>query len=174
MNNIAWQLALPIRISARAVRQVKRIILRTWLKVLLKRCGQHLDVQIPFIIHGAHQVESGDDVTLGGYLHIYGMGGVTIGDRVMIASHMAITSLTHDYAAEVMRRSSVEAPVTIEDDVWIGAHVVVLPGVRIGRGAVVAAGAVVTKDVPPWTIVGGVPACFIKERPSAQRLPADM
>ena len=53
-------------------------------------------------------------------------------------------------------------PVVIEDDVWLAARVVVLKGVTIGRGAVVAAGAVVTKDVPPYTLVGGVPAKFIR------------
>lgn len=55
-------------------------------------------------------------------------------------------------------------PVVIEDEGWVGANAVVLPGVRIGRGAVVAAGAVVTKDVAPYTIVGGVPARMIRER----------
>ena len=57
------------------------------------------------------------------------------------------------------------APVAIEDDVWLGTHVVVLPGVTIGKGAIVAAGAVVNKDIPAYEIWGGVPAKFIKERP---------
>jgi acetyltransferase-like isoleucine patch superfamily enzyme len=61
----------------------------------------------------------------------------------------------------------VMAPVTIGDDVWIGAHAVVTGGVEIGRGAVVAAGAVVTRDVPPHAIVGGVPAMVIGERSAA-------
>ena len=58
------------------------------------------------------------------------------------------------------------APVTIEDNVWIGCRVIVLKGVRIGRGTVIAAGAVITRDVPPNTIAGGVPARVIAETPS--------
>ncbi|WP_165251625.1 DapH/DapD/GlmU-related protein [Adlercreutzia sp. ZJ304] len=62
-----------------------------------------------------------------------------------------------------MLSSSLEpAPIHIEDDVWIGSGAIVLPGVRIGRGSVVAAGAVVTKDVPSMTVVGGIPAKPIK------------
>ena len=57
-----------------------------------------------------------------------------------------------------------EQPVTIMDDVWIGARAIILPGVTIGQGAIVAAGAVVTKDVPPFAIVGGVPARLIDYR----------
>jgi maltose O-acetyltransferase len=60
-------------------------------------------------------------------------------------------------------QESISKPVVIEDDVWLAARVTVLKGVRIGRGAVVAAGAVVTKDVPPCTLVGGVPARIIKQ-----------
>ena len=60
--------------------------------------------------------------------------------------------------------NEIEQPVIIEDDVWIGARVTILPGCRICKGSVIAAGAVVTRDVPPYTIVGGVPARFIKNR----------
>jgi acetyltransferase-like isoleucine patch superfamily enzyme len=60
--------------------------------------------------------------------------------------------------------ATVGGPVTIEDYAWVGCRVVILPGVCIGKGAVVAAGAVVTKDVPPYAIVGGVPARTIGER----------
>jgi acetyltransferase-like isoleucine patch superfamily enzyme len=93
------------------------------------------------------------------------MGGVNIGDRVMIGSHVAITSLTHDYTAVAMNGTSLARPIVIEDDVWLGTHCVILPGVRVGCGAVVAAGAVVTKDVPPYTVVAGVPARLLKRRP---------
>jgi maltose O-acetyltransferase len=148
----------------RLVRYLHTAFLRCRLKLTLGRCGRRLEVQSPFIIAGAGQVEIGDDVSLAGYLHIWGMGGVKIGDRVMIGSHVAITSLTHDPAAPVMRHATIAKPVVIEDDVWIGTHAVILPGVRIGRGAVVAASAVVTRDVPADTIVAGVPARIKKNR----------
>ena len=60
---------------------------------------------------------------------------------------------------------TVNAPIVLEDEVWIGAGSIVLPGVRVGRGAVVAAGAVVTRDVAPYTVVGGIPARKIKDIP---------
>jgi acetyltransferase-like isoleucine patch superfamily enzyme len=82
----------------------------------------------------------------------------------MIASHVAITSSTHDPRAEVMHNSSINKMVIIEDDVWIGTHSVILPGIHIGHGSVIAAGAVVTKDVPPLSVVGGVQARILRMR----------
>jgi galactoside O-acetyltransferase len=76
---------------------------------------------------------------------------------VLIAAHAVITSRQHP--ARLPRFGvTADAPVAIDDDVWIGAGAIVLPGVRIGRGAIVGAGAVVTGNVEPFTIVGGVPA----------------
>jgi len=92
---------------------------------------------------------------------IQDQGGVTIGDDVLIGHDVVIATLNH--ASDPDRRGDlVPARVTIGDKVWIGAHATVLPGVTLGEGAIVAAGAVVTKDVAPGTIVGGVPAKFIK------------
>lgn len=91
-----------------------------------------------------------------------------IGDYVLIAQRVAILSVTHlmdrmDIPIR-MQGSTESRPVTIERDVWIGRNAVVMPGVRIGRGAVIGAGAVVTKDVAPYAVVGGVPAKVIKYR----------
>lgn len=152
------------RPAVRAIRQTDRVLARLRYKLILKSCGARFKVQRPVVIVGGGQIEAGDDVSISAFVHIWGMGGVTIGNRVMIASHTAITSLTHDYTAERMHGTVLAAPVVIEDDVWIGTHCVILPGVRIGRGAVVAAGAVVTRDVPPETIVAGVPARPLKRR----------
>lgn len=131
-------------------------------------CGRRLRIQNPLVVAAPRQVEVGDDVSFSAYIHIWGAGGVKIGNRVMIGSHTAITSLTHDPTAEVMFGTTIAKPVVIEDDVWIGSHCVILPGVRVGCGAVIAAGGVVTQDVPPWTIVAGVPARMIKRRRSAE------
>ena len=89
-------------------------------------------------------------------------GGVEIGDDVLIGQQVVIATLNHDLHPE-KRASMTPKPVKIGNKVWIGAHATILPGVTIGDGAVVAAGAVVTKDVPPNTVVGGVPAKIIKE-----------
>jgi acetyltransferase-like isoleucine patch superfamily enzyme len=94
-------------------------------------------------------------------------GGVTIGTGVMVGPNAVIVSSDHDHLQTerlIVLQDHVMAPVFIEDDVWIGANVVVCGGVRIGRGAVVAAGAVVIRDVPPMAIVGGVPARALRAR----------
>jgi acetyltransferase-like isoleucine patch superfamily enzyme len=91
---------------------------------------------------------------------------VTIGSHVNLAQGITVTALNHNFA-DTSKRIDEQGvntmPVTIEDDVWIGANAVVLPGVRIGTHAVVAAGAIVTKDVPPHSLVAGVPAKVIKQ-----------
>lgn len=88
---------------------------------------------------------------------------LTIGDNVSISIGSVILTLEHDLHAADFR--AVGAPVTIGDRVFIGTRAVVLPGVSVGEGAAVAAGSVVTKDVDPYTIVGGVPAKAIGSRP---------
>ena len=88
-------------------------------------------------------------------------GGIRIGDGALIGHQVVIATLNHDLDPE-QRGSMKAAPVTIDKNVWIGSHATVLAGVTIGEGAVVAAGAVVTKDVAPRTVVGGVPAKVIK------------
>ena len=90
-------------------------------------------------------------------------GGVTIGDNVSISPQVAISTAAHS-AADPAFRVEIR-PVVIEDNVWIGMRAMILGGVTLGRGCVVAAGAVVTKDVPPLTIVAGVPARPVGMRP---------
>ena len=94
---------------------------------------------------------------------------ISIGNQVVIGHHVVIITDTHDMTDPNRRGGQVRSlPVRVEDGVWIGARVTVLPGVTIGRGAVVAAGAVVTRDVPPHTLVGGVPARTIRSLPTHQ------
>ncbi len=91
----------------------------------------------------------------------------------MIGSHTAISSITHDYYSEDMYSTTVVKPVVIGDNVWIGTHAVILPGITIGDGAVIGAGCVVTKDVLPYTIVVGVPGQTLKNRPVKLGNPSD-
>lgn len=93
--------------------------------------------------------------------------GIKIGNFVMIGPYCMFVSVHHkfdDYKVPMIFQKPEIKPIIIEDDVWIGANVTVLGGVKIGRGAVVAAGAVVTKDVESFSIVGGVPAKLIRYR----------
>ena len=88
-------------------------------------------------------------------------GGIWIGDDVLIGPQTVIATLNHEQDPDD-RASMWAKSVRIGDKVWIGAHVTILPGVTIGDGAIVGAGAVVAKDVPPRTVVGGVPAKVLK------------
>lgn len=108
-------------------------------------------------------VTIGDATRIG--IHCTIIGPVCIGNHVNLAQGIVVTALNHRYSDPSLRidEQGVETrPVIIGDDVWIGANAVILPGVTIGRHCVVAAGAVVTKDVPDNTLVGGVPATVIK------------
>ena len=128
----------------------------------LLRCGANSSIRLPCVIEGPDFVEIGSDVSIAAYLHIWGHGGVTIGNRTLIASHVAITSLTHDADAPSAFGTLIASPVVIGHDVWIGAHSVVLPGVTIGDGCVVAAGSVVRESVAPYSIVAGAPARIVR------------
>ncbi len=112
------------------------------------------------------------DVIIGDYtrigLHSTIIGPVCIGNHVNLAQGITITALNHNFSDATKRideQGITTKPVVIKDDVWIGANAVVLPGVTIGSHAVVAAGAVVTHDVPDNTVVGGVPAKVISTTP---------
>ena len=106
----------------------------------------------------------GDHTRIG--LHNTIIGPVIIGNHVNLAQGITVTALNHifeDSKKRIDEQGVSTNPVVIEDDIWIGANAVVLPGVTIGHHSVVAAGAVVTKDVPPHSLVAGVPAKVIKQ-----------
>lgn len=114
-------------------------------------------------------LEIGDHTILGDDCHITCINHVKIGNNVLVGRKVLISDNAHgEVNFSQLQISPVKRPlysrgmVAIEDDVWIGEMVCVLPGVRIGKGAVVAAGAVVTKDVPPYSLVAGVPAKVLK------------
>lgn len=110
-------------------------------------------------------IKIGKDSLVGEYTVIRGQGGVTIGDRVYTSPFSQLIAVNHIF--DDPNRPFVEQGITakgiiVEDDVWIGASAIITDGVRIGKGAVIAAGAVVTADVAPHTVVGGVPARVIR------------
>ena len=109
------------------------------------------------------------DVTIGDYtrigIHCTLIGPVCIGNHVNLAQGITVTALNHNFedsSKRIDEQGVSTKPVVIGDDVWIGTNAVILPGVTIGSHCVVAAGAVVTKDIPDHTLVGGVPAKVIK------------
>lgn len=95
-------------------------------------------------------------------------GSITIGNYVHTGANVIMLGFNHGFYTRdipTKQQDYMEAPIVVEDDVWIGTGAIILAGVTIGKGAVIASNAVVNKDVPAYTIVGGVPAKVIKERP---------
>lgn len=120
-------------------------------------------------------IECGRNLMVNAGAFLYGRGGLRIGDHVMIGPNAVIVSSQHrfdDPSVPMMFLGHRAERVEIGDDVWIGANAVILPGVRIATGTVVSAGAVVTEETEPYSIVGGVPARRIGERPRPPARPA--
>ena len=116
----------------------------------------------PFYTDCGKNIHLGKRVFINSGCCFQDQGGIEIGDDVLIGQQVVIATLNHDLHPD-RRASMLPKPVKIGNKVWIGAHATILAGVNIGDGAVVAAGAVVTKDVPKNTVVAGVPAKVIKE-----------
>jgi acetyltransferase-like isoleucine patch superfamily enzyme len=130
----------------------------TSIKSAMHYCGNNVKIYHPVIFYGPEALDIGDDTSVASYVHIWCGGRVIIGSRCMIGSHVAITSLTHNYDKEDMWKTIETRPVKIEDDVWIGSHAVIMPGVTVSKGAVIGAGSLIAKDIPENAIVYGIPA----------------
>lgn len=141
---------------------------RTW---YLQRVLKVMAVDRRSRIQDRVYIGRGKQVQIGKFCRINSnvfIQGAIIGDHVMIAPNVAILSTSHHFESierpMILQGASSPMPPIIEDDVWIGRNCVILPGVRIGKGSVVGAGAVVTRDIPSYGIFGGVPAKLIKQR----------
>ena len=127
--------------------------------------GQQIDsftLFPPFYTDYGKNIKVGKNVFINSGCCFQDQGGITIGDNALIGQQVVIATLNHDLCPE-RRANMLPAPVVIGKNVWIGAHATILPGVTIGDNSVIAAGAVVTKDVPRDTVVAGVPAKVIKK-----------
>jgi acetyltransferase-like isoleucine patch superfamily enzyme len=123
----------------------------------------------PYVLIKAYngKINIGKNCTVNDYSILYGHGDLIIGDDVHIAAHTVIVPMNHIYQdpkVPISQQGISKIGVTIEDDVWIGVSTVILDGVKIGKGAVIGAGAVVTKSVPAYSVAAGVPARVIKQR----------
>lgn len=116
----------------------------------------------PFTTDCGKNTTIGEGVFINSGCRFQDQGGIIIGDSCQIGHNVVIATLNHGIAPDE-RGNITPAPVILERNVWIGANATILPGVTIGENAVIAAGAVVTKDVPRNTIVGGVPAKMLRE-----------
>lgn len=122
----------------------------------------------PFYTDFGKNIHVGKDVFINSGCCFQDQGGITLGDGCLIGHQVVIATLNHDL--DPARRGGMyPAPVRLGKNVWVGAHATILPGVTVGDGAVIAAGAVVTKDVPAGVVAGGVPARVLKTIPTASR-----
>jgi acetyltransferase-like isoleucine patch superfamily enzyme len=139
---------------------------REYLRMKAWRLFGRWDVAVfgDFTVLHPENVKIGANLAINHEVFIIGLAGITIGDDVVLSARAMLidASLTPDGFDRTETRSYANRPIVIEDGAWIGAGAIILPGVTVGRRSIVAAGSVVTKDVPPLTIVGGNPARVIK------------
>ncbi len=137
---------------------------------IFARTGSNINIERLAFFGTGEDISIGSNSGIGRNAYISNIGGggcVTIGDNVMMAPDVVILTKSHNFTDTTIpmnKQGGISANVIIEDDVWIGVRSIILPGVRICRGSIIAAGAVVTKDIPPFSIVAGVPAKIIKSR----------
>nr|WP_274955120.1 DapH/DapD/GlmU-related protein [Anaerostipes butyraticus] len=134
-------------------------------KIMSRLTGRQVDDSFrlfpPFYTDFGKNITFGKDVFINSCCHFQDQGGISIGDGTMIGHSAVLATINHDLEPSKMRKNHY-APIIIGKHVWIGSNATILSGVTIGDWAVVGAGAVVTKDVPPMTVVGGVPAKVIR------------
>lgn len=112
-------------------------------------------------------INIGNNCSINSFCHFSGNGGIEIGDNVRIATQCVLVSANHNFArtdVPIIAQGETRQKIVIEDDCWLGAGVKVLAGVTIGKGSVIGAGSVINRDVPPFSVVVGVPGKVIKNR----------
>lgn len=149
------------------------------LKRMIASCGENVSLPHDVQLHG-RDIHIGNNVSVGsGSLLMCACAPIYIGDNVMFGP--CVTVITGDHRMDYVGKYLIDVrgpdklpendqPVIFEGDNWIGANATILKGVTVGEGAVVAAGAVVTKNVAPYTVVGGVPAVYLKDRFTPEEL----
>ena len=144
------------------------VALRGWLyRPFFASVGKHLRVHDNVLIKYPDEITLGDHVTVNPGCILAGKGGLAIGSEAMIGAGTKIVTTSHVSASTeipMRQQGMVTSPVVIADDVWFGFDVKVLPGATIGRGAIIGAGAVVTGEIPAWSVAAGVPARVVSRR----------
>lgn len=135
-------------------------------KSLCINVGDNVSIHDTVFFFNIDNMKFGNNVSIHPMCYFQASGGIEIGSDVSIAHGVTLMTQNHSYvdsSIPIKEQPVVSKPIVIEDNVWIGAKATILCGCRIGKHSVVAAGAVVTKDVPPNTVVAGVPARVIRE-----------
>lgn len=170
----------PIALSILKLQKLYDRLLMFLYRSLFKQCGKHAYFYPTKSYFFYKTISLGDHVYIGpGALFLASDSSLDIGNKVLFGPNVTIiggdhsTHLIGKFMADYQikdKRPTDDLPVKIADDVWIGTGAIILKGTHIGRGAIVAAGAIVTKDVPPYAIVAGVPAKVLKYRWSVEEI----
>lgn len=139
-------------------RYYRSFVLRLW----GAKVGRWCAIAAGAKIWAPWNLRTGDYVAVANGAELYDVAPITIGHHVTISQDAYLCTASHDITMKL--KPLVTAPIVIGDFVWVCARAVVLPGATLAEGAVAACAAVVTKDVAPWTVVGGNPACVLKTR----------
>ncbi|MGG3445508.1 acyltransferase [Bacillus nitratireducens] len=137
-----------------------------FLKKIFRSIGENVNVRNNIGFANGKNITIGNNSGIGERAFLQDVDEIIIGNDVLMAPEVLIYTANHQHKRDelIRKQGMYTKKVIIEDDVWIGTRVIILPGVKIGRGAVIAAGAVVNKDVEPYSIVGGIPAKKISQR----------
>lgn len=142
----------------------EKIILKIKYKIVLRKCGRNVDFETGMIFRNPQNISIGDGCSFSSFVVLDAHESIVIGNNCMFALKVNIVTATHDYTLSQMNQLTLKKPVVIGNDVWLGVGATVLPGIKVGDGAVIGAHALVTKDVPSKAIVMGVPARIVKYR----------
>lgn len=157
MSDEARRLTFELNGSYHTPDEVRRLLSRLF--------GKPVDPSFrlfpPFYTDFGKNISLGKHVFINACCHFQDHGGVTLGDGCLIGHNVVFATLNHDVDPE-KRAAMTPAPIVLGKNVWVGSNATLLQGVTVGDGAIIAAGAVVTKEVPANTVVGGVPARFIR------------
>ncbi|MDK2934958.1 MAG: hypothetical protein PWP27_2768 [Clostridiales bacterium] len=129
----------------------------------LGKCGKRLQIGKGVIINNPGNLFLGDDCYISHYCYIQAKGKVSLGNNVIIGPMSVIASSNHIFKNGMVTNKGISEPIVIGDGTWCGSHVIITSGVNIGEGVVVGAGAVVTKNIPSYEKVAGIPAKIINK-----------
>lgn len=158
MSNEARRITFELNNTYHTPEEVRNLLSRLFGKTV----DESFRAFPPFYTDFGKNITVGKNVFINACCHFQDHGGVSLGDGCQIGHNVVFATLNHGLAPED-RQTTYPAPITLGKNVWVGSNSTILQGVTIGDNAVIAAGAVVTKDVPENTIVGGVPARIIRK-----------
>src|SRR3989338_6222164 len=147
------------------IRRTGYLFKHSYIFIPKHKIGKRTKINATAWFSNPKNIEIGADSKIGAYnfFHIK-KGQIKIGNNVLIGAHVSLITENHDYSKLQMEKEHLPGSIVIEDNVWIGDKVIILPNVTIAEGAIVGAGSVVTKDLPRYMIAVGVPAKPIKQR----------